>query len=181
MATNDSTLTREAVFYMVLLALQFGLQPILSRHFTPSGISRSSVVLVQEFLKFFMALLMLFLSGSMQSATTGTKFETFIARKVFGGLLFILVLNRLECPNMVKCRIRPSSSIRCSKYCSTSGLSKFGLSDLQRVESNEDPVGCAFLLPCYWTPSKLRAGVESLVVTVFGFGYGAHRFPRQPF
>ena len=40
---------------MSLLALQFGIQPILVRKFTPQTIVRSSVVLVQELVKFGIA------------------------------------------------------------------------------------------------------------------------------
>jgi hypothetical protein len=40
---------------MSLLALQFGIQPILVRKFTPQTIVRSSVVLVQEVVKFVIA------------------------------------------------------------------------------------------------------------------------------
>ena len=47
---------------MALLAIQFGLQPSLTRRFTPAGINRSSVILVQECLKFLFAAGMLRLS-----------------------------------------------------------------------------------------------------------------------
>lgn len=70
-SSQGKPLSREAVFYMVLLALQFGLQPGLTRRFTPSTVCRSSVVFVQEALKFFLALLMLYLSGAVTSATKG--------------------------------------------------------------------------------------------------------------
>jgi hypothetical protein len=40
---------------MSLLAIQFGIQPILVRKFTPQTIVRSSVVLVQELVKFGIA------------------------------------------------------------------------------------------------------------------------------
>ncbi len=52
---------------MSLLALQFGIQPILVRKFTPQTIVRSSVVLVQEIVKFGIA-------GAMY--VSGTKKET---------------------------------------------------------------------------------------------------------
>lgn len=52
---------------MALLALQFGIQPILVRKFTPQTIVRSSVVLVQELVKFGIA-------GAMY--ISGTKQET---------------------------------------------------------------------------------------------------------
>jgi solute carrier family 35 (UDP-sugar transporter), member A1/2/3 len=61
-ATNAPSLDGTALFYMALLALQFGIQPSLTRHFTPSGINRSTVILVQEVMKFCFAGTMLRLS-----------------------------------------------------------------------------------------------------------------------
>ena len=63
---------RKALTYMCLLSLQFGLQPTLTRNFTPDGVCRSTVVLMQEILKFFFALIMLKISGTEQSAVAGT-------------------------------------------------------------------------------------------------------------
>mmetsp|Transcript_25646 Transcript_25646/g.36172 ORF Transcript_25646/g.36172 Transcript_25646/m.36172 type:complete len:516 (-) Transcript_25646:65-1612(-) len=54
-AQEQDRLSRTAIIYMSLLALQFGLQPILVRRFTPQGINRSSVVLIQEMMKFVIA------------------------------------------------------------------------------------------------------------------------------
>ncbi|KAL9183815.1 hypothetical protein ACHAXT_004671 [Thalassiosira profunda] len=48
-------LSTTAITCMSLLALQFGVQPILVRKFTPQTIVRSSVVLVQEVVKFGIA------------------------------------------------------------------------------------------------------------------------------
>jgi UDP-sugar transporter A1/2/3 len=60
-------LTPAAIVCMSLLALQFGIQPILVRKFTPQTIVRSSVVLVQEVVKFVIAGTIYF---------SGTKQET---------------------------------------------------------------------------------------------------------
>ncbi|EED95628.1 hypothetical protein THAPSDRAFT_16344, partial [Thalassiosira pseudonana CCMP1335] len=49
---QDASLTPTAITCMALLALQFGIQPILVRKFTPQTINRSSVVLIQEVVKF---------------------------------------------------------------------------------------------------------------------------------
>lgn len=48
-------LTPTAIVCMSLLAVQFGIQPILVRRYTPQTIVRSSVVLVQEVVKFVIA------------------------------------------------------------------------------------------------------------------------------
>lgn len=64
-------LDRKALFYMLLLALQFGVQPILTRRYTPPGITRSTVVLMQEIVKFVIAGFMLQVSGGMKDALKG--------------------------------------------------------------------------------------------------------------
>lgn len=52
---KEEGLTTAAITCMSLLAIQFGIQPILVRKFTPQTIVRSSVVLVQELVKFGIA------------------------------------------------------------------------------------------------------------------------------
>ena len=52
---QDDALSSTAIICMTLLALQFGLQPILVRKYTPQIINRKSVVLVQETVKFLIA------------------------------------------------------------------------------------------------------------------------------
>jgi len=63
-STSVPSIDGKAIFYMVLLALQFGAQPSLTRHFTPSGINRSTVILVQEVMKFGLAAFMLRVSST---------------------------------------------------------------------------------------------------------------------
>ena len=63
---NDG-LSSTAIVNMSLLALQFGLQPILVKKFTPQTIVRSSVVFVQEVVKFIMAGAIYF-SGTSKTA-----------------------------------------------------------------------------------------------------------------
>ena len=70
-ANTASQHSMEAIFYMVLLAFQFGLQPSLTRRFTPPTVCRSTVVLCQELLKFALAFLMLTLSGKRTLAFHG--------------------------------------------------------------------------------------------------------------
>jgi UDP-sugar transporter A1/2/3 len=61
---------------MLLLSLQFGMQPTLTRNFTPDGICRSTVILMQEILKFVFASFMLTISGSKKEAITGWNAKT---------------------------------------------------------------------------------------------------------
>ncbi|RYH32338.1 hypothetical protein EON65_00735 [archaeon] len=52
--------SRNALLYCSLLALQFGLQPMIASKFTPSGVSRSSVVIATEFAKIVIATITIF-------------------------------------------------------------------------------------------------------------------------
>jgi UDP-sugar transporter A1/2/3 len=56
---------------MLLLAVQFAFQPVLTRMFTPQDACRSAVILMQEVLKFLLAYLMLAASGATRSAVAG--------------------------------------------------------------------------------------------------------------
>lgn len=69
---NTKPLDKKAILYMLLLALQFGLQPVLTRRFTPPTVNRSSVILIQETVKFGMAYFMLQMSGGKKTAFDGT-------------------------------------------------------------------------------------------------------------
>lgn len=51
-------------FYMLGLSLQFGLQPLLTKAFTPSGIVRSTVIMAQDLARFGICCAMLVLGGS---------------------------------------------------------------------------------------------------------------------
>lgn len=65
---SSQSLSSKAFLYMGLLALQFGLQPILTRKFTPNEITRTTVVLAQEAVKLVMAFFMLRASGQTKQA-----------------------------------------------------------------------------------------------------------------
>lgn len=60
---NLDDTNRNALFYCTLLALQFGLQPMIASKFTPAGVSRSSVVIATELCKIVLATFS-FLTGS---------------------------------------------------------------------------------------------------------------------
>lgn len=70
MASSSST-RQKAIFYMVLLTVQFGCQPLLTHKYTSPKICRSSVLFVQEALKLCLALFMLVSTGDFSSATQG--------------------------------------------------------------------------------------------------------------
>ena len=65
----------KAYVYMILLAIQFGIQPIISRRYTSPAINKSTVLLVQEIVKFIMAYMMLLLSGNTSNVMKGAPME----------------------------------------------------------------------------------------------------------
>jgi UDP-sugar transporter A1/2/3 len=69
--SGSAALSRQAVFYMCLLSLQFGMQPSLTRRFTPPTVCRSSVVMIQEVTKFFIGLTMLTSQRQLRTALKG--------------------------------------------------------------------------------------------------------------
>lgn len=54
--------------YLFGLALQFGLQPLLTKAFTPSGIIRSTVIMAQDLARFGICCLMLVIGGSWHTS-----------------------------------------------------------------------------------------------------------------
>lgn len=72
-ASVTPAMNQRAITLMLLLALQSGMQPILTQKFTAERICLSTVVLIQEVLKFILALIMLLLDGSFRQAISGAK------------------------------------------------------------------------------------------------------------
>mmetsp|Transcript_21272 Transcript_21272/g.40394 ORF Transcript_21272/g.40394 Transcript_21272/m.40394 type:complete len:349 (-) Transcript_21272:64-1110(-) len=73
------SLDGRALFYMALLAIQFGIQPILTRTYAAPGINKSTVILMQEILKFALAFVMLHVSGARETALKGWNISTWIS------------------------------------------------------------------------------------------------------
>jgi UDP-sugar transporter A1/2/3 len=61
-------MNRQALWYMLLLAIQFGIQPVLTRRYTSKDLPKSVVIFVQECCKFLMAWFMLQVSGCRSKA-----------------------------------------------------------------------------------------------------------------
>mmetsp|Transcript_30682 Transcript_30682/g.56826 ORF Transcript_30682/g.56826 Transcript_30682/m.56826 type:complete len:374 (-) Transcript_30682:8-1129(-) len=77
-AGESAPLSVQALGYMFLLALQFGLQPILTRRFTSTEICRTTVIIGQETLKFCLGLFMLTTSGNVKAAVSDLSFHSWI-------------------------------------------------------------------------------------------------------
>mmetsp|Transcript_20311 Transcript_20311/g.47453 ORF Transcript_20311/g.47453 Transcript_20311/m.47453 type:complete len:334 (-) Transcript_20311:41-1042(-) len=59
----SNALSTRGIFFMVCLAMQYGWQPVLNRWYLPAGVTPSSVVLLQEILKFLLSLLAVMVEG----------------------------------------------------------------------------------------------------------------------
>lgn len=58
-----------SIWYLGLLALQFGCQPLLTKAFTPSTIIRSTVVLAQDVVRLSLSLMLLVIGGNWRATT----------------------------------------------------------------------------------------------------------------
>jgi hypothetical protein len=89
-------ITSQAMCYMLLLAIQFGVQPILTKRYISetchTSSCRSSVVLVQESLKFVVASSMLLLSGkhSVKAAVQDWSIGVWLAVAGVPSLLYCI-------------------------------------------------------------------------------------------
>jgi thiamine transporter ThiT len=92
----EPQLDGKAIFYMFLLAVQFGIQPVLTRTFTPPGITRSTVILVQEVLKFAIAFTMMQLSGATRDAVKGESKSIENVRILGWGNVFVVSLSYIS-------------------------------------------------------------------------------------
>ena len=59
LTSSATSLSPLALWYMLLLAIQFGSQPILTRMFTPKTITRSTVVMMQDVVKVVLSFLLM--------------------------------------------------------------------------------------------------------------------------
>jgi UDP-sugar transporter A1/2/3 len=75
---------------MILLALQFGAQPILTKSFTPKTISRSTVVLMQEVTKFVVSAGLLLLSGRWAASVAGWTPQTWMVVAGLPAALYVV-------------------------------------------------------------------------------------------
>eukprot|EP00047_Mylnosiga_fluctuans_P009842 m.13381 g.13381 ORF g.13381 m.13381 type:complete len:309 (+) comp2820_c0_seq1:40-966(+) len=74
--------------FMLLLALQFGLQPILVREFTPNETFKASVVIACEVVKFFACLLMLLIDNKLGEALSAWRVQDSLAMAGLPALIY---------------------------------------------------------------------------------------------
>ena len=182
--SSNAALSGKAMFYLLLLALQFGVQPVLTRSYTPPGICRSSVVLVQEVLKFCMAGFMLRISNSAREAFKGKWValgsvhhsypQSFLASSplLSAHCRLISILSRLEHTVMAVCGIFSSRIIRGPELGCTHRLPEFRRPNVQCVESNQNIVSRTVLLSCDGTSAKSASNTIAFAASSVCVGHG---------
>mmetsp|Transcript_23390 Transcript_23390/g.53383 ORF Transcript_23390/g.53383 Transcript_23390/m.53383 type:complete len:130 (+) Transcript_23390:244-633(+) len=71
LSSGGGGLTPKALFYMSLLAVQFGLQPILTQRYIPAGSDTKLIVIVMEFSKIILGSTMLTIGSARGQAGEG--------------------------------------------------------------------------------------------------------------
>mmetsp|Transcript_2107 Transcript_2107/g.6075 ORF Transcript_2107/g.6075 Transcript_2107/m.6075 type:complete len:390 (-) Transcript_2107:23-1192(-) len=80
----------EAIASMSLLALQFGMQPALTRKYTPPTTCRSAVIIMQECVKFVIAIFMLSSSGQLKPALEGWTVSSWLTIAFLPAALYVV-------------------------------------------------------------------------------------------
>ena len=99
-----STGSLVAPLYMALLALQFAFQPVLTKKFAPSGIIRSTYVLMHDLVRLLLCLGLLVVTGSWSSATQGWSLG---AAWVAAGIPAVLYMMQNYCSLMAYQNLLP--------------------------------------------------------------------------
>jgi solute carrier family 35 (UDP-sugar transporter), member A1/2/3 len=74
---------------MSLLALQFGLQPLLTRTYAPKTICRLTIIIMQEVTKVLLSGTLLLSTGSWQSSIVGWSFESWVLSAGIPATLYV--------------------------------------------------------------------------------------------
>ncbi len=80
----------EAIASMTLLALQFGMQPALTRQYTPPATCRSAVIIMQECVKFVIAIFMLSSSGQLKPSLEGWTVSSWLTIAFLPAALYVV-------------------------------------------------------------------------------------------
>ena len=80
--SNSGSLSYKAIFFMTLLAIQFGIQPIVTQQYTSKTIIKSTVVFMQEVVKLAIGIIGISLGNVSWVDVTSGKCKRFIVRAV---------------------------------------------------------------------------------------------------
>jgi hypothetical protein len=87
---NAATMPAISWWYLSLLALQFGCQPLLTKAYTPSNIVRSTVVLAQDFVRLALCCFFLVVSGSWKLSTQNWTMESAVLGAGIPSALYLI-------------------------------------------------------------------------------------------
>lgn len=77
---DASSLSYKALFFMAMLALQFGIQPIVTQQFTSKNIIKSTVIFMQEVVKLIIGVLGISFGKKNWTDVTAGEFNLFCWR-----------------------------------------------------------------------------------------------------
>ena len=89
-AASSSSISPIGWFYLVLLAIQFGCQPILTKKFAPNNLVRSTYVLAQDFVRFVSCCLLLVASGSWTSTIESWTIQSALLGAGIPSILYMI-------------------------------------------------------------------------------------------
>lgn len=87
--TLPTTISTSSI-YLTLLAIQFGIQPMLTKAYTPKDIIRSTVLLAQDFLRFVSCFIALRFSGNWHTAIHGWTWQGSLLAAGIPSLLYMV-------------------------------------------------------------------------------------------
>lgn len=76
--------------YLCALAVQFGVQPLLTKAFAPSGIIRSTFVIAQDLIRFFTCWMTLIVGGTWQMSTLNWNWQGALLGAGIPSILYII-------------------------------------------------------------------------------------------
>jgi UDP-sugar transporter A1/2/3 len=91
-SSSSSSLSPTALFFMGLLALQFGIQPIVTKKFTSPEIIKSTVIFTQEIVKLLIAMMGITLnsSSSWKDVTNGWTIGSWLRLALLPATIYLI-------------------------------------------------------------------------------------------
>ncbi|KAL7496284.1 hypothetical protein ACHAWT_004688 [Skeletonema menzelii] len=91
-AKASSSLSPKALIFMCLLALQFGIQPIVTKKFTSPEIIRSTVIFTQEIVKLLIAMIGITLNTSTKwkDVTSGWSIQSWLRLALLPATIYLI-------------------------------------------------------------------------------------------
>ena len=176
---------------MSLLALQFGCQPALTRKYTPATTCRSAVIMMQECVKFAVAIFMLSSSGQLKPSLEGWTVSSWLTIAFLPAALYVVQnLSALmayqnlhpvtfNVLNQTKTVRNPAPFMpwvywlvgQSSERHIISQFSHLSIYYFSYDRTNSSVVGGTLLLADHWTEAKQSADICTVSAPAFGAGH----------